>query len=353
MSTWLLDLVSNAVDKQLRAMENGSSSSSSIALNTLDISREASWLIFSALHLCFLFILVSNFVILIAVVLSRELHKPMHMFLCYLALADIVGSATIIPKQLQILSSGCSDISYVGCMGQAFCINLFVIAESLSLSFISTDRYLAICKPLRYHAILPLKRSVYIIILAWLSTVAACVAILVYTLSLQMKEGDRSIDSAFCYSIYIVNLSVSDTTRTRMLLSACIVMFLGLPPLILMYTFIRVCLEFAKASSPALSKKAKETLVTQLLVTSIYFISLLTIIVRGRLNRSSGSGTGNKNVNYVIELSILVPMAVNVIIFGLRITELRKAIANLFQRGFKILPIDVKSKKIGLQTRHG
>ncbi|XP_075141410.1 olfactory receptor-like protein OLF4 [Leptodactylus fuscus] len=95
-----------------------------------------------------------NVLIVTLIYLDKQLHSPMYLFLCNLSFVDICYTTTVIPKLLDMLSSGDHKVSFRQCFTQIFFFFLAAGTEDLLLFTMAYDRYVAICKPLHYHTIL-------------------------------------------------------------------------------------------------------------------------------------------------------------------------------------------------------
>ena len=84
---------------------------------------------------------------------SSHLHTPMYYFLCSLSFIDLSQSTVITPKMLMNFVAEKNIISYPECMTQLYFFIIFAIAESHMLAAMAYDRYVAICNPLFYNAI--------------------------------------------------------------------------------------------------------------------------------------------------------------------------------------------------------
>uniref|UniRef100_S4RWF7 G-protein coupled receptors family 1 profile domain-containing protein n=1 Tax=Petromyzon marinus TaxID=7757 RepID=S4RWF7_PETMA len=78
------------------------------------------------------------------------MHKPMYLFLGNMAVADIVGCTSSLPKQLQILLTGDTEILYESCLVQMFSIHVFCNVEVLTLLNFFMKKYTSVCVTVHY-----------------------------------------------------------------------------------------------------------------------------------------------------------------------------------------------------------
>ncbi|XP_065800826.1 olfactory receptor 52Z1P-like [Muntiacus reevesi] len=112
-----------------------------------------SWI---SIPICFMYIVatVGNLFLIFLIVTEQRLHEPMYLFLSMLALADVLLTTSAVPKMLAIFWFHSVNISFGSCVSQMFFIHFIFVAESAILLAMAFDRYVAICHPLRYTAIL-------------------------------------------------------------------------------------------------------------------------------------------------------------------------------------------------------
>ncbi|XP_038603300.1 olfactory receptor 4C11-like [Tachyglossus aculeatus] len=92
--------------------------------------------------------------IIVTIKTSQTLESHMYFFLSYLSFSDACFSTTTTPKFLVITLSEKKTIYFNGCITQIFALHFFSCLETLILIMMSHDRYVAICKPLHYTAIM-------------------------------------------------------------------------------------------------------------------------------------------------------------------------------------------------------
>ncbi|KAF7482050.1 hypothetical protein GHT09_006643 [Marmota monax] len=98
----------------------------------------------------YLVAVLGNLLIILAVRSDSHLHTSMYFFLSNLSLVDIGFISTTVPKMLVNIQTHSRIISYVGCLTQMSLFSVFVCMDSLLLSVMAYDRFVAICHPLHY-----------------------------------------------------------------------------------------------------------------------------------------------------------------------------------------------------------
>ncbi|XP_036115424.1 olfactory receptor 52B4-like [Molossus molossus] len=98
--------------------------------------------------------LFGNSLLIFIILTKSSLHEAMYLFLCMLAGTDIVLSTCTVPQALGIFWFHAEEISLDRCITQVFFLTSTFMTESGILLVMAFDRYIAICYPLRYTAIL-------------------------------------------------------------------------------------------------------------------------------------------------------------------------------------------------------
>ncbi|KAI5140989.1 Olfactory Receptor 7E24 [Manis pentadactyla] len=111
-------------------------------------------LLFGLFLSMYLVTVLGNLLIILAVGSDPHLHTPMYFFLSSLSLADTGFSTTTIPKMLVNIQTHRKSISYAGCLTQVSFFFLFECLDSVLLAVMAYVRFVAICHPLHYPAIM-------------------------------------------------------------------------------------------------------------------------------------------------------------------------------------------------------
>ncbi|KAL0162346.1 hypothetical protein M9458_041742, partial [Cirrhinus mrigala] len=111
------------------------------------------------------------------------------------------------PRLLQdiLMESSERYMTYVDCVVQAFFVHIFATVSHTVLMIMAFDRYVAICNPLRYTAIMTNKMVVKLSALAWGVSVPA-VAILI-GLTVRLSRCRYKIENPFCDNASLFKLS--------------------------------------------------------------------------------------------------------------------------------------------------
>ncbi|XP_067388707.1 olfactory receptor 52E8-like [Emydura macquarii macquarii] len=262
--------------------------------------------------------LLENFMVLFVVSKEQNLHKPMFLLLCMLALTDIGISTCVVPKALSIFWFSSKDITVDGCLTQMFFIYLVATMHSAVLVTMAFDRYVAICDPLRYTTILTNAR---ITKLGLVVLIRAILFVLPVPLLLQRLPfcANRVIPHTYCEPIAVMKMSCGDTTVNRIygLVATFVVIMLDLTFIGLSYGLIlRAVL---RISSIKAHQKALNTCTAHICVMLMFYTPILFSALTHRFGQDIASYVHILLAN----LYFLVPPMLNPLIYGVKTKELR------------------------------
>ncbi|XP_043827630.1 olfactory receptor 4C11-like [Dromiciops gliroides] len=264
---------------------------------------------------------VGNLLIILTIKTSPTLGAPMYFFLTYLSFADFCFSSTAAPKLIVDNLSKKQTISFDECMTQLFGMHFFGCMEVLVLILMAYDRYIAICKPLRYTVIMNQKVCGILVLLAWVGSFLHSITQIFLALSLPFC-GPNVMDHYFCDLQPLLRLACTDTYAINLLVVSnsgiiCIASFA-----ILMTSYIYI-LYFLRNHSAEGKRKALSTCTSHIIVVIIFFVPCIFIYTRPPIIFPVDKLV---SVFYTIGTPLLNPL-----IYTLRNAEVKNAMGKLWR----------------------
>ncbi|XP_027436602.1 olfactory receptor 149-like [Zalophus californianus] len=163
----------------------------------------------------YIFTLMGNLLILLAIVSSTQLHTPMYFFLCQLSVCDILFPSVSPSKMLFYLSGNSRVISYAGCMSQLFFYHFLGCMECFLYTVMAYDRFVAICYPLRYTV--TMSHRVCAILAVGTSFFGCIQATFLTALTFQLPYcGPNEVDYFFCDIPVMLKLACAATLTVEL-----------------------------------------------------------------------------------------------------------------------------------------
>ena len=121
-------------------------------------------IIFAVVFSIFLVAVTANVVMILLIHVDSHLHTPMYFLLSQLSIMDTVYICITVPKMLQDLLSKEKMISFLGCSLQIFLYLTLIGGEFFLLGLMAYDRYVAVCKPLRYPLLMNRRICLFMVV---------------------------------------------------------------------------------------------------------------------------------------------------------------------------------------------
>jgi len=280
---------------------------------------------FSIFLIIYLIIIVENVLLIEVIHHEKSLHEPMYVLLCNLAVNELYGSTALLPALLFNILSPLHEISLSFCQIQIFAVHTYAITEFTILAVMSYDRYVAICHPLSYHAIMS-QRIAKLIVFMWLYPMLGFLTVFIFTLML--PYCGRTIEKVYCINYLLVKLACTDTFLVNIIGLLSVVLYTGPQLIMIFYSYshiLRICiLSFSKSKF-----KAFRTCTPHLLAIINYSIGCFFEIVHGRFDNSHLS----YHTKLFLSLYFLIfPPFLNPTIYGLSTQFIRKRLFRLVSR---------------------
>ncbi|KAM6148460.1 olfactory receptor 2T27-like [Erethizon dorsatum] len=264
---------------------------------------------------------MGNAVLILLIWLDSRLHTPMYFLLSQLSFIDFTLISTTVPKMAINFFSGKRTISQVGCGAQIFISLTLGIAECLLLTFMSYDRYIAVCNPLRYSVIMSPAICTQMVIVSWTGGAVTSLAHTAYAMHFPVCRP-RVIPHFLCEGVALLKLTCEDISAymRSVIVSSFLVVFIPLSLILASYTLI--FLAVLRMNSPEGRNKALATFSSHLCVVTLYFGPAILVYMR-----PGSSKTPKLNQSLFTFNAILTPM-LNPLIYSLRNKDVIAALKN-------------------------
>ena len=280
--------------------------------------NELKFLLFTIFLVAYICTLGGNTFIILVTMIDPRLHTPMYFFLENLAFLDICYTTTNVPQMMVHLLSEKKSISYGGCVAQLFAFIFFVGSECLLLAAMAYDRYIAICKPLRYSVIMNKVLYSRLAASCWTGGFLNSVVHTVLTIRLPFC-GNNKINYFFCDIPPLLILSCGDTSVNELALLS-IGVFIGWTPfLCIVLSYLYIISTILRIRSSEGRQKAFSTCASHLIIVLLYFGSSIFTYVR-----PISAYSLEKDRLISVLYSVVTPM-LNPIIYSLRNKDIKEA----------------------------
>lgn len=258
-----------------------------------------------------IFAVISNIVVLTTICKAKELRIPANILLCSLALTDLLVGLVTQPLfvawrvmlhypsticRSELLHSLYEAFLYV-CTGGSF----------LCLAFLSTDRYMAVSKPLHYRALVTTGKAIRNMVIVWITWIVFIV--LRYT-GID-EESNKIITSIVAGSLVIYLLAIQ---------------------IALMVSIKRNSihsLHAEESSAITAYKREKRSAVTIVYIFLALLVFLLPAVVVQIVLGFTSANQSKTEMNFAIS-AILINSSANPLIYFWRSREMQKAARRIF-----------------------
>ncbi|XP_026001204.1 olfactory receptor 5F1-like [Astatotilapia calliptera] len=281
------------------------------------------FVLFSLSLLCYCIICLLNVSLIVIIILHSNLHEPMYILLCVFCINALYGTAGFYPKFLWDLLSDVHLISYYGCLIQTQVIYSSACGELSIPALMAYDRYVAICQPLKYHSIMSKQRVIRFAWFLWFTNF--CIVSVNTFLTSRLKLCSPYISRLFCVNWSIVQLACFPAQTAINAISANItisIYFLYGVFIVWSYLYIiQTCVR-------SIENRAKfmQTCVPHLVSLFTFAVTKLLDIINMRLGSKELPQTLQ---NFAAIEFLVIPPIMNPLIYGFKLTKIRKTICSV------------------------
>ncbi|KAJ0070496.1 hypothetical protein NL108_012954 [Boleophthalmus pectinirostris] len=273
------------------------------------------WLAFLLL-LLYVFVMFSDSLVVYVVCSQRSLHRPMYVFVVAVLVNSAVGSCAVYPKLVWDLAQGRRVVlvSRSACLCQGFVLGSVGASSFLLLSAMAFDRYLSICHPMRYAALMSPIAVTTLLLLCWLVPPLPIAGALLVANRLQPCYDRLSRLYCNIYSYISLNCSGDMPNKAYGFLNRTLLFFLPIAFVLFSYGRILIlCLQ----RSGTFASKALNTCLPHVIVVLNY--AICTIV---DLQQIESSEEESRSALVVSVLIVVVTTVSNPIVYGLKMREI-------------------------------
>ncbi|XP_070607728.1 olfactory receptor 5AR1-like [Erythrolamprus reginae] len=278
------------------------------------------FILFTIFLLVYASTVLGNLGMILLIATKPQLHKPMYYFLCNLSFVDLCCSSAISPKMLIDLLVEGKRISFSACVTQLFLLAMFSDTGCVLLAMMAYDRYVAICNPLLYPAIMSKKVCHQMIVVAY------CICLMdtiIYTSSIFRLIFCRSnvINHFFCDIPPLLMISCSDTYISEIVIIV-VAGFIEVSSIgMILVSYVYILATILRMRSAEGRHKAFSTCASHLTAVGIYHGTILFIYFQ-----PSSSYSMDQDKWASLFYTVVIPM-LNPLIYSLRNKEVKEAMS--------------------------
>ncbi|XP_073479969.1 olfactory receptor 5V1-like [Aquarana catesbeiana] len=295
--------------------------------------------IFVGVLLMYLMTILGNVTIITLVYVAPKLHTPMYFFLSNLSLVDVTSTSSSIPKLLMITLTQDHKISFYGCLIQLSFFLLCATGNTLILTSMAYDRYVAICKPLQYYQIMSKKLCALMAASSWL--VGALNSLILSSLiSVILFCKSRDINNFFCDLNGMLSLSTGDTKSWIVSIVFEDIVF-GITPFVLIMTsYVFIISNILKIHSRDGRLKSFSTCISHLITVILMYVPSVFLYFK-----EESEHTKEQDTLLSMMYLVVVPM-LNPLVYSLRNKDIWEALSavNISRRHFLVIKVEVQAR---------
>ncbi|NWT05179.1 O52B2 protein, partial [Mionectes macconnelli] len=269
--------------------------------------------------------LLGNGVLLFTIWSERSLHQPMYLFLSMLAVADLTLSTTAVPKMLALFWFRAREISFGACLTQMFLLHFTCSAESVILLAMAFDRFVAICHPLRYRAVLTpaaVAKTGLVALLRSFCIIFPCI----FLLKRLPFCGHNVILHTYCEHMGIARLACADISVNLWYGLMVPLLMVTLDFLLIAVSYVFILVALFRLPSRTARHKAFNTCGSHICVLVFFYAPAGFTALTHRF----GWGIPRHVHILLANLYVLFPPLLNPVVYGVRTQQIREKVVKVF-----------------------
>ncbi|MBN3289470.1 O10A5 protein, partial [Polypterus senegalus] len=306
-------------NKDIPSLKMNGSLKEFVLIGFSSMSAEYYTLIFAAALLVYVLTVCGNLMLVVIIMLDKKLHSPMYFLVCNLSLADICFVSTTLPKLMLRYLVDDKVISYNGCFTQMYFFLFLSSLEAYILIAMAFDRFLAICKPLRYPVLMNSRNSFLLAVFLW--TLGFITPIKSVSLTQTMDFcGPNKIYHCICDYSAVIKLACNDISPLSIQGLVTALSLVIIPFSFIVFTYVKIGIAVSKLKSSGRAK-AFSTCVAHLVIVFCFYFSEAFVFISYRIQNVSTDLRILGSLQYAV-----LPPLLNPLIYSFRNKDIRDSI---------------------------
>ncbi|XP_053326548.1 olfactory receptor 10AG1-like [Spea bombifrons] len=293
-----------------------------VLLGFSDLSQSLQAVLFTFLLSAYLLTLFGNGLILFTVTLDRGLHTPMYFFLRNLSFIELFFTTVTIPKVLSDFRSQKRSISFYGCATQMFVFFAVGVTECVFLAVMAFDRYMAICRPLRYLSVMSRKLCYKLTVGSWLTGLLVSLGQTTFIFTLPYCASNH-LEHFFCDIPPLLSVACSNTFINQLSVFMACLTGATIPFVLILCSYVRILSSITLIRSAEGRHKALSTCGSHLASVILFYGTAMFMYLRLGSRRPTG------NDRPITLFYCMVIPAINPLIYSLRNKDMKRALVKL------------------------
>uniref|UniRef100_K7EXY4 Olfactory receptor n=1 Tax=Pelodiscus sinensis TaxID=13735 RepID=K7EXY4_PELSI len=281
-------------------------------------------LIFAGLLATYLVNLVGNSMLLVLIWADPQLASPMYFLLSQLAMVDMGLASITLPQALVNTLSQHRVIPFASCLAQLFLYLAVDNMEGYLLAIMAYDRYMAVCDPLRYAAVVT--RSLCLKMAAASLAVVISHGLLHAVMTARLRYCGNSVQHFFCDVPPLLRLSCTRPVASELVISTQGVFVVVAPFVFILASYVRIGVAVARLRSAQALRKALSTCGSHLTVVLLTYGSVAWLY----FHPDSSTTQGQKQQVTFLYTSVVPTL--NPLIYSLRNKDVAAALRRVRRR---------------------
>ncbi|XP_044940162.1 olfactory receptor 1361-like [Mustela putorius furo] len=267
--------------------------------------------IFGIVLSMYLVALMGNALLVIVALSDPKLQTPMYFLLSQLSFIDMFLTTITVPQMLVHTLSANRTISFNCCMIQLFFFMAVGSMEGHLLAAMAYDRYVAICDPLRYSAIISHHLCLRITLTSWV--VVSLNSLLYSVLVTRLTFCDNQVIHFFCdiTPLLLSSLCTRPVVNEMLIFTEGVAVVVS-PFFFILGSYARIGIAIVRMHSVSALRKALSTCSSHILVVLLLYGSVIRMYLR-----PSSSYDLDQDRQVAIFYTVVTPM-LNPLIYSLR-----------------------------------